>query len=175
MTPQVTALISLLLGSFPNFQSGDSEAALLAYQYVLKDAELSDIEAGVSKLINGEYPGHDGRFAPTAPQLATVIRMAREDRERHEKRMQYRLAPPPPDEISEDERARVAEKMKALRLEKKKAITEWTADEVVAVRTYFAKVNEHFAPDMSDEAIAERLGLIRGYSVGDTEGQEDAA
>lgn len=80
MNQHQTALFSLLLGSFPNFQSGDGEAALAAYEIVISRSEVCDVEAGVMSLINGGYPGHDGRFAPTAPQLAGAIRAKRDER-----------------------------------------------------------------------------------------------
>ena len=69
MTDHQTALCSLLLGSFPTFSSGDAEAALAAYEIVMSNAAEQDLQPGFMILINGEYPGHDGRFAPTAPLM----------------------------------------------------------------------------------------------------------
>ena len=100
MTDHQTALCSLLLGSFPTFSSGDAEAALAAYEIVMSNAAEQDLQPGFMILINGEYPGHDGRFAPTAPQLATAIRMARDRRLEHERVMNSHQARLPSPEIA---------------------------------------------------------------------------
>ena len=86
--------MSLLLGTFPNFQSGDAEAALTAYAMVITKADPRDVEPGIMMLINGEMPGFDGRFAPTATQLARAIRSCLERRVDAENAARRRLPPP---------------------------------------------------------------------------------
>ena len=108
------ALIALLLGTFPNFQSGDPSGALAAYDIVLSKADERDAEAGILSLINGEVLGFDGRFAPTATQLARAIREALERRVDAENAARRRLPPPVEerDEPTEEQKARVKALMK---------------------------------------------------------------
>lgn len=175
MNDHQTALCSLLLGSFPNFSSGDSEGALGSYALVMAKADERDLEPGVMILINGEYPGHDGRFAPTAPQLATAIRMARDARlesERRTKLSQPRLMAPDI-ERSPEERARVKARIEAFVADQ---VTEAHDPETIKRRNeQWSKTNARFMPDMSPEAMHERLVRKRGYTVGDPEGEQDAA
>jgi hypothetical protein len=175
MNDHQTALCSLLLGSFPNFSSGDSEGALGSYALVMARADQQDLEPGVMILINGEYPGHDGRFAPTAPQLATAIRMARDKRlesERRTKLSQPQLMAPDIQRTPE-ERARVKAKIDGFLADQ---VVEQADPEAIKRRNeQWAKTNARFMPDMSPEAMHERLVRKRGYSVGDPEDHADAA
>jgi|GEM_PF-4162828 hypothetical protein len=110
MTEQQERLVSLLLGTFPNFQSGDAEAALTAYAMVVTGADPRDVEPGIMMLIKGELAGFDGRFAPTATQLARAIRTALEQRVDRENAERRRLPPPPEEDFPEptpEQRARV--------------------------------------------------------------------
>lgn len=140
-----TALIALLLGTFPNFQSGDPEAALAAYDLVLSKADGRDAEAGVLALINGEVLGFDGRFAPTATQLARAIREALEKRVDAENAERRRLPPPPEPDFPEptpEQRARV----KALMEQAAKTMgMDSEADALRARRlAQLRRTNEHF-------------------------------
>jgi len=172
MNQRQTALISLLLGSFPAFQSGDAEAAIAAYQYILRDTDERDLEQGVSILINGLYPGHDGRFAPTAPQLATAIRMARDKRLDSDRRTTMRLPPPPEKIVTEEERARVKARFEALLADVVKQEKIEDEARVQRERERFARVNKRFDPPQDDASIMERL---MGYSVGAPESDDAAA
>lgn len=167
-----TALVSLLLGSFPSFQSGDAEAAFAAYQFVLRDVFDGDLEEGVSMVINGLLPGHDGRFAPTAPQLATAIRMCRDKRLDRERRSNLLLPAPAEKVVSEAERLRVKAKFEALlaNVKREEAIDHEQA--VEEQRARFRKVNLQFDPPMDDASVMQRL---MGYSIGSPESEESAA
>lgn len=180
MNDHQTALCSLLLGSFPTFSSGDAEAALGAYELVMRSADERDLQPGVMILINGEYPGHDGRFAPTAPQLASAIRMARDKRLEHERIMNsHRPQLPPPDiERTPEQRMRARAKMAEFLLSVGKAEAERSAEQIAASKERWAKVNAHFEPPQDDESLTERLNLRRdslGYEVGPPESEENAA
>lgn len=109
MTEQQERLVSLLLGTFPNFQSGDAEAALTAYAMVIGNADPRDVEPGITLLINGQLPGFDGRFAPTATQLARAMRLCLEKRVDAENAARRRLPPPIDDapEPTPEQRAKV--------------------------------------------------------------------
>lgn len=153
------ALVSLLLGSFPNFQSGDGEAALAAYEIVLSAADERDLQPGVMMLINGEVQGHDGRFAPTAPQLAKAIRQAMHKRVDTENAR--RAALPPPNDDWVDDAPEVKERNKA-RLEALAADLAKAMDmDFAGLRDLQRRTNERFDPQPV------------GYSVGDSEAEGD--
>lgn len=172
-----TALVSLLLGSFPSFQTGDAEAAFAAYQFVLRDIDDRDLEHGVGMIVNGLLPGHDMRFAPTAPQLATAIRINRDKRLDSERRAQLALPAPPVQEVSEEERARVKAKFEALLAEVKHQEVLDHEDHVAKQRERFREVNKRFDPPQDDESLTDRLHLKRGadYTAGAPESDDAAA
>lgn len=167
-----TALVSLLLGSFPSFQSGDAEAAFAAYQFVIRDIDDRDLEGGVSMVVNGLLPGHDMRFAPTAPQLATACRICRDRRLDNERRSNLALPPPPEPEISEEERARVKARFEEFLANVKKQEAVDDEERIEAIRARARKVNLRFQPPMDDASISQRL---LGYSVGSPESEDNAA
>lgn len=82
-------MIGLLLSSFPNFQSGDAESLLTAYELAISDYHAADLADAVKAFVQGRVPGHNMAFAPTAPQLASACRRAMEarldDANRHRK------------------------------------------------------------------------------------------
>lgn len=185
MNDRQTALISLLLGSFPNFASGDGEAALGAYALVLRQADERDHEPGVMILINGEYPGHDGRFAPTAPQLASAIRMARDKRLERERigRIHQPALPAPDVEHSPESQAKVRAMMAeavaklgagmrtddaAVELAKRQA-----KEKLVKHDAFFAE--DYVATDGGVGRISKSLARIIGYEVGDEDGDREVA
>lgn len=141
MTEQQERLVSLLLGTFPNFQSGDAEAALTAYAMVIGAADPRDVEPGIMKLIKGELPGFDGRFAPTSAQLARAIRVCLDKRVDAEIAARRRL-PPPEDapEPTPEQRARVKAMLANLQLGED-AEADARAEER---RAFLRRTNEHF-------------------------------
>lgn len=174
MTNHQQALVSLLLGSFPNFQSGDAEAALAAYEIVMTDADERDLQPGVMLIIGGKLPGHDGRFAPSAPQLARAIRIAMDRRVDAENARRAAL-PPPDDEWVDD-----PPEVKALNRSKLDAIVQSLAntmrtDDAEADRKAKAlanRTNARFDPSMDPADMAARLGLKRArYTVGDPDAE----
>lgn len=180
MTNHQTALCSLLLGSFPTFSSGDAEAALTAYEIVMSNAAEQDLQPGFMILINGEYPGHDGRFAPTAPQLATAIRMARDKRLEHERIMNVHQARLPKPDIAKTDaaRQRVREAMKHAAETIGAVNLDTTEAELAASKERWARVNAHFDPPQDAESLTSRLNLNRdrqGYDIGSPESDEAAA
>lgn len=163
LTPHLEHLVSLLLASFPNFQSGDADAALAAYAMVIGQADQRDVEAGVMMIINGQLPGFDGRFAPTATQLARAIRICLErrvDREIAERR----ALPPPPDDWVDDppevkarNRARMDELAASLAAQHRteEAEADRRRDDL-SQRTL-----ARFYPDQEPRAAARRLGFLQ--------------
>ena len=189
MTDRQEALVSLLLGSFPNFASGDGEAALGAYELVLRQSDERDHEPGVMILINGEYPGHDGRFAPTAPQLASAIRMARDKRLDRERDRRPQLAPP---DIQHDpeSQARVRQLMRetiaglggsmrspdAAEELARQASKERIAKQDAMFRDEFISSGGGLGP--ISKSLAKKLGYIEpkpNFTAGDPDGDRDVA
>lgn len=144
LTTHQEHLVSLLLGSFPNFQSGDAEAALAAYAMVITSADPRDVEPGIMLLINGQLPGLDGRFAPTAPQLARAIRVCLDKRVDAEIAARRRL-PPPADDAPEPTPEQKA-KVRAI-LDNLKLAEEHQADaRAEERRALLRRTNERFDP-----------------------------
>lgn len=173
MNDHQAALVSLLLGSFPNFQSGDGEAALAAYEIVLSEADPRDMQPGVMILINGELPGHDGRFAPTAPQLARAIRTARDKRLDHEAEERARL-PKPDDEWvddSPDVKARNKARLDELAANLAKSMRTDEAEEERKRKELANRTNQRFAPSMDPHEISRRLGVGVRYYVGEPDAE----
>lgn len=163
MNDHQTALVSLLLGSFPNFQSGDGEAALAAYDIVLSSADRRDLQPGVMMLINGEVAGHDGRFAPTAPQLARAIRQAMNKRVDEENARRAKLPPPEDDWIDDapEVKARNKAKFDELAASLGSAFRTDDAERAQRLRSLQERTNARFDP----EALS--------YSVGDPDAEGD--
>lgn len=159
MTDHQERLVSLLLGTFPNFQSGDAEAALTAYALVITGADPRDVEPGIMMLINGQLPGFDGRFAPTSAQLARAIRISLErrvDRENAERR----ALPSPVDDFVQDPpevRARNKARLDALR-EKLASDADMNGDKNI-LKDLQRRTNERFDPVT--------------YTAGDDDGEAD--
>lgn len=158
-----TALVSLLLGSFPNFQSGDGEAALAAYELVLSEADGRDLQPGVMILINGELPGHDGRFAPTAPQLARAIRYARD--KRLDREIAARKSLPAPEDTWVDDDPETKAKNRARLDDLAKQLGQAMATEESNTnrlrKDIAAKTNQRFAPSFEPSEMAARLGFAK--------------
>lgn len=167
ITIQQENLISLLLASFPNFQSGDADAALAAYGIVIEQADARDVEPGIMMLINGQLPGFDGRFAPTSAQLARAIRISLERRVDAENAQRAALPPPkddwvePPPEV----KARNKAKLDALVESLGKTLRTEDAENDRKAKELTARVNARFAPEMDSWSMAKRLGLA--IDVGD--------
>jgi hypothetical protein len=161
----------MLLATFPSFQTGDAEAALTAYQLVIAKEDQRDLQDGVMLIIDSRLPGHDGRFAPTAPQLARAIRICRDKRiEAETKQAKLLTGASPSDDWlpNEAQRARgrqVLEKLSAsltAQLEAdQEAPPERVAFENEERRQRWQKINDRFRPDPSPEALAARLGIPR--------------
>lgn len=169
MNDHQAALVSLLLGSFPNFQSGDGEAALAAYEIVLSAADERDLQPGVMMLINGEVAGHDGRFAPTAPQLAKAIRQAMNRRVDAENARRAALPPPEDEWVDDSPEVKARNKARLDQLAVDLAATLRT-DEAETERRRLEtmnRTNARFAPDFSPQAMSQRLG----FSVGDPDAE----
>jgi hypothetical protein len=163
-----------LLSAFPATASADPEQALRNYIEAVEDYPADDVEAGVTMFIKGTFPGFDGRFAPTAPMLATACRRAME--ERLDRQRDRRPALPPPDKPPPTPEQRERAMALVRQFEAQVAANNLTEDAAAARRKseLLQRTNARFMPDMDEDALAERLGLSRGFSVGSPESEREA-
>lgn len=141
---------------------------------------LDLVEDAVDLVLRGELPGHDGRFAPTPPMLATACRLVAE---KHARRRYIdgikapRLAAP---EIpkTDEQRQRVRDLAKHAAETIGAVNMDTTEAEIVASKERWAKVNARFDPPQDDASLTDRLNLNRdsqGYDIGAPESDEAAA
>lgn len=143
----------------------------------VEDWAADFVEDGVTLILKGKLPGHDGRFVPTAPMFATACRLAAEQsaRTNYLRRISTPALPSPSIEHTDEERARAKAK-----------VAEFVAsvsgdpqnEEIIAIRNArWAKVNARFDPPQDEASLTERLHLRRGasYSVGSPESEDNAA
>lgn len=143
--------------------------------FAVDEIPAQDVSAAVDAFLQGKVPGFDGRFAPTAPQLAAAARRAmneRLDSEERTNRYTQPQLPPPIVQHSAEERARVKALVDGF-VAKQVADGE-SADEVKARKALFDATNARFYPDMTPEAMMKRLRLVP-YTVGDADGDRDVA
>jgi len=150
------------------------------YLTAVDDWHADLVTDAVDLIIRGELPNHDGRFAPTAPMLATACRLAAEKaaRAKYLAGLAAPRLPPPLIEHTPESRERVrqlakhaAEVIGSVDLHNSEA-------EIAAANARWAKVNAHFDPPQDYESLTERLNLHRdslGYEVGAPESEENAA
>lgn len=134
------------------------------------------VDDGVNLVLKGELPGHDGRFVPTPPMLATACRIAadRNARQRYLAGLSAPRLPAPQIEHSQESRERVrqmaqdaAERIGAVNL-------HMAEEEIIAAKARWEKVNAHFDPPQDYDSLTSRLHLPR-YSVGSPESDGEAA
>lgn len=141
---------------------------------------LDLVEDAVDLVLRGELPGHDGRFAPTPPMLATACRLVAE---KHARRRYIdgikapRLAAP---EIpkTDEQRQRVRELAKHAAETIGAVNLDTTEAEIAASKERWDKVNAHFDPPQDEVSLTDRLNLrrdARGFEVGSPESEEHAA
>jgi hypothetical protein len=167
--------IQRLLAAFPPI-SGEPSLILHNYLMAAEDFSADDVEAAVTMYIKGSVPGFDGRFAPTAPMLATGCRKVIDERNKQAYYASFSAPrlPPPDIEKTDEQRARARAKMQAAIDNLSSATALDSAEALDASKARWEKVNTRFAPDMSEEAIMERLvRRERGWTTGNDYG--DAA
>ena len=171
--------IRRLLGSFPA-RGGDEALILHGYLSAISCFDLDLIEDGVDLVLRGELPGHDGRFAPTAPMLATACRLAAERaaHRRYVDRLRRPQLPAPEIEATPEQIARAKAKVQAFVQSQGSADAHQSAERVAAAKDRWERTNAMFHPPADDESVEQRLNLRRsrlGYSVGAPESDEAAA
>lgn len=166
--------ITRLLASWSS-ANGEGAEQLRSYLLAVEDYPEGDVEAAINSLIKGNAPGVNPNFLPPPAVVGGECRRLmnlRLESERRDKLRQPALMAPDIDR-SPEERARVKARIEAFVADQ---VTEANGPETIKRRNeQWAKTNAMFMPDMSDAAMSERLVRKTGYSVGDPEGQADAA
>jgi hypothetical protein len=162
-----------LFRTYPGFKPDDLQATVRVYLEAVSEYETRDVEQGIHDFITGNVPGHNPSYAPSAPEVGSACRRAlirRLEAERLDK-----LALPPPPDVFEQDPPEVRAKNKA-RLEALAAslASSMRTDEAEGNRIrqeIGSKTNMRFAPSYDHAAMAKRLGVGTGYSVGDPDEQ----
>lgn len=167
-----------MLSAFPAASTADPEQALRNFIEVAEDFDADLVEDAVTLFIKGQVPGFDGRFAPTAPMLAGACRLAAEHRARRKflEGLAAPRLPSPTIEKTDEQRARARAQMQQA-IDNLAAATALETVEVAAAnKARWDKTNERFHPDMSDEAVMDRLIHKRpAFTAGDPDGDRDVA
>ena len=167
--------IQRLLSAFPPV-NGDPALVLHNYLMAVEDWAADFVEDGVTLIVKGKLPGHDGRFVPTPPMVATACSIVAEQasRQRYLDRLSQPALPAPDIEKTPEQRTRAKAKV----AEFVASVSPDPDEATIAVRNArWAKVNAHFDPPQDDESLTDRLHLKRGtsYSVGAPESDDAAA
>jgi hypothetical protein len=127
LTPQpgerqaMAVVLAKLLAAFPAQSQSDAPAAqrIEAYFEALSDVSMLILDAARKEIIAGKAPECSGTWAPTPPQVATVCRRLMSDERRTLEKIERLLTAEPIEEISMDERKRVAAGLDRLKFDLK--------------------------------------------------------
>lgn len=166
--------INKLFSAFPPLPAGDGDERLRRYLEVATEFAPDVLDVGVDICVKGKLPGHDGRFVPTPPMLATACRLAAEQlaRQRYVDKFATPALPPPEIVKTPEQRARALGMVDQFVAQQSEMIEGETSEQTKRRQERSAKVNARFKPDLSEAAVMERL---LGYSTGSPESEEHAA
>jgi len=166
--------LQLLFSTYPPLP-GDARSQMEAIGIALRAYDQHDVDAALDAFMSGQAPGHNPAFAPSAPMLAVEAKRQQnirlESEERTRRYEQPQLAAPLVVH-SPDERTRV--KAKIDEFVAAQVAEQVHADEAKARKALFDATNARFYPDMSPDAVKDRLHL-RHVGVGDADGDRDVA
>lgn len=166
------------MSAFPAQNAPDQAELLRRYLDVAEDFAADLVEEAVTLYITGAIPGFDGRFAPTPPMLASACRKAAEHRAR-KRYLDGLLAPRLPAPVLQktpEQRQSVRQQMEAAVDNLAARIALDDAEAQAAQKAMWEKTNERFRPDMSDDAVMNRLIHKRpAFTAGSPESDEAAA
>lgn len=169
---QTVNLIGKLLSAFPPPSFGGSkEDALRRYIEALEGYAVPDIVAGIDLLVKGRFPGVDGRFAPTPPQVSSAVRRAMEDRIDSERRSRPpRLMKPDVPLPTPEEKARAKAALDAFMAQHR---APKMGDEAKKAEEW-SKVHARFDAPQDPESLSKRLLKGVSYMVGNDADEEAA-
>lgn len=159
---------------WPSQAGEDGEELLRGYLLAVDDYPADDVERAVDQLVKGTAPGINPSFRPKPSETGAECR--RQMNLRLDRECDHRPKLPKPDyQRSPEEEERVKAKFNELLSSLKSKVRTEDAAATVRNKAILERTNKRFDPDMSDEAIHERLGRRLSYSVGDSDGDADAA
>ena len=143
------------------------------YLTAIDDWHADHVEDAVTMFIKGEVPGHDGRFAPTAPMLAKAcgLVLESENRNRYLAGLQQPRLPKPDIEKTPEQRARALDAVEKFTQQMKR-------DQMILEEAHrkdqWERVNARFVPDQTEEAIRQRL-MKTPFTTGSPESERAAS
>lgn len=185
--------IRRLLGQFPE-QSGPTGETLeqraermalrtTGYLTAIDGFDLDLVDDGVELVLKGELPGHDGRWAPTPPMLATACRIAAERaaRQRYLNQITAPRLPAPEIVKTPEQQERARQQVAKFIASQGPTLLEQRASDQ-ATKDRLAKHDSFFADDFVpapgvgriSKTLAEQFRKL-GYSVGAPEADGEAA
>lgn len=165
----VQSLMNLMFSTFPPPPGTDLAAQLEAYSIALDGHDLRDIEAGVKRIIRGEYAGHNPSFAPSAATLGSVVIGSRNYRlEREARNVVRNQLPAPTIERSDESRARVAALMETAVSNLASELRTPDAETERRKQAFQSRVFDRFDPPQSEAEMRGRLG----FTAGDPDGED---
>lgn len=135
-----------------------------------------DVEAAVDAILTGTAAGFNPNFAPPAPAFAGECRRQMNMRLRRAEleRLGHPRLPPPDIEKTDEQRQRARAKMQQAIDNLSAGNALESAEALDASKARWEKVNARFAPELTDDAIMDRLIHKRPrWTVGND--QEDQA
>jgi hypothetical protein len=164
-------------GSTPEEITRDRIERIKVYFDAVAFYSEDDVEAAVEAILTGTAAGMNPNFAPPAPAFAGECRrqMNMRLRRAEQERLGHPRLPPPDIEKTDEQRARARALMQQTVDNLSAGTALESAEALAASKARWEKVNARFAPEMTDEAIAERLLGRRPFDVGAPESDEAAA
>lgn len=162
---------------WPSQAGDDGEDLLRGYLLAVEDYPADDVERAVDQLVKGTAPGINPSFRPKPSEVGAECRRQlnlRLDAEARQRLARPKL-PKPDYQRSPEEEARVKAGFAALIEDLAVKVRTEDAAATLRNKAVLDKANKRFAPDMTDEAVHQRLGRRLSYSVGDIDGDMDAA
>lgn len=138
---------------------GEADDVLAELEAVTDGFAIEDVEGGIRLILGGRLKGYEGRFLPTAPQLARAIRQALGERAESEARDRPpRLMPPVP-VIERDDASRARVRALAERFvgqqQASLAAAELDGEERMAALT--ERTRKRFALPDDPQSVQDRL------------------
>jgi hypothetical protein len=182
---RIASAFERLFRTYPQFGQGNSpeeitrdrvEKAKVYFDAVAFYSE-DDVEAAVEAILTGTAAGMNPNYAPPAPAFAGECRRQMNMRLRRAEleRLGHPRLPPPDIEKTDEQRARARALMQQTVDNLSAGTALESAEALAASKARWEKVNARFQPEMTDEAIAERLLGRRPFDVGAPESDEAAA
>lgn len=71
---ELKASLRLLFSSFPTQNRDNPEQSVAGYVVALRDYPAAAIQAGIVKLVRGDFPEHDGKWLPSTAIVGRAVK-----------------------------------------------------------------------------------------------------